>query len=76
MATLKEIPKGNFIESNALYDAAVESDSNDSLLPKIQRDQISLAKFLGSGAFGEVMSILLCNNFMRDYFIIVGDDRE
>lgn len=54
LATLREIPRGNFVEANALYVAAVESDSDDSLLPKIQRDQISLAKFLGSGAFGEV----------------------
>ncbi|OXU31361.1 hypothetical protein TSAR_014934 [Trichomalopsis sarcophagae] len=54
LATLREIPRGNFVEANALYVAAVEADSDDSLLPKIQRDQISLAKFLGSGAFGEV----------------------
>ncbi|XP_014223646.1 proto-oncogene tyrosine-protein kinase ROS [Trichogramma pretiosum] len=55
LATLKEIPKGNFIENNALYVAAVESETDDSeMLPKIQREQISLAKFLGSGAFGEV----------------------
>ncbi|XP_011494388.1 PREDICTED: proto-oncogene tyrosine-protein kinase ROS [Ceratosolen solmsi marchali] len=54
LATLREIPRGNFVETNALYVAAVETDSDDSLLPKIQREQISLAKFLGSGAFGEV----------------------
>ena len=54
LATLKEIPRGNFVESNALYVAAIEADSDDSLLPKIQKEQISLDKFLGSGAFGEV----------------------
>ncbi|XP_058790421.1 proto-oncogene tyrosine-protein kinase ROS [Phymastichus coffea] len=54
LATLREIPRGNFVETNALYVAAIESDSDDSLLPKIQREQISLNKFLGSGAFGEV----------------------
>lgn len=54
LATLREIPRGNFVEANALYVAAVEADTDDSLLPKIQRDQISLARFLGKGAFGEV----------------------
>lgn len=54
LATLREIPRGNFVETNALYVAAVEAESNETLLPKIQRDQISLNKFLGSGAFGEV----------------------
>ena len=57
LATLREIPRGNFVEANALYVAAVETDSEDSLLPKIQREQISIVKFLGSGAFGEVHTI-------------------
>lgn len=54
LATLREIPRGNFVQSNALYASAVQDDSDDSMLPKIRRDQITLAKFLGSGAFGEV----------------------
>ncbi|KAJ8678681.1 hypothetical protein QAD02_014468 [Eretmocerus hayati] len=54
LATLREIPRGNFVESNALYVAAIEADMDDSLLPKIPREQISLSKFLGRGAFGEV----------------------
>ncbi|XP_014219351.1 proto-oncogene tyrosine-protein kinase ROS [Copidosoma floridanum] len=54
LATLREIPRGNFVEANSLYVAAVETDASDSLSPKIQREQISLAKFLGKGAFGEV----------------------
>ena len=57
LATLREIPRGNFVEANALYVAAAETDSEDSLLPKIQREQISIVKFLGSGAFGEVHTI-------------------
>ncbi|XP_066586207.1 proto-oncogene tyrosine-protein kinase ROS [Prorops nasuta] len=54
LATLREIPRGNFVQSNALYASAIQTDSDDSLLPKIRREQITLAKFLGSGAFGEV----------------------
>ena len=54
LATLREIPRGNFVQSNALYTPAVQSDPDDAVLPKIRRDQIKLAKFLGSGAFGEV----------------------
>lgn len=32
----------------------MQNDPDDSMLPKIKREQITLAKFLGSGAFGEV----------------------
>lgn len=58
LATLREIPRGNFIQSNALYASSLQNDQDHSSLPKIRRDQITLAKFLGSGAFGEVR-----NNF-------------
>ncbi|XP_006571432.2 proto-oncogene tyrosine-protein kinase ROS isoform X4 [Apis mellifera] len=54
LATLREIPRGNFVQSNALYASTLQNDSDDSTLPKIRREQITLAKFLGSGAFGEV----------------------
>lgn len=54
LATLREIPRGNFVQSNALYASSLQNDHDDSTLPKIRRDQITLAKFLGSGAFGEV----------------------
>ncbi|XP_023290821.1 proto-oncogene tyrosine-protein kinase ROS isoform X2 [Orussus abietinus] len=54
LATLREIPRGNFVQSNALYASAIQNDSDDLALPKIRREQITLAKFLGSGAFGEV----------------------
>nr|XP_012141859.1 PREDICTED: proto-oncogene tyrosine-protein kinase ROS isoform X2 [Megachile rotundata] len=54
LATLREIPRGNFVQSNALYASTLQTDSDDSTLPKIRREQITLAKFLGSGAFGEV----------------------
>ncbi|XP_046600630.1 proto-oncogene tyrosine-protein kinase ROS isoform X2 [Neodiprion lecontei] len=54
LATLREIPRGNFMQSNTLYATATQDDPDDSSLPKIKREQITLAKFLGSGAFGEV----------------------
>ncbi|XP_034935442.1 proto-oncogene tyrosine-protein kinase ROS isoform X2 [Chelonus insularis] len=54
LATLREIPRGNFVQSNTLYVSSLQHDHDDSMLPKIRRDQITLAKFLGSGAFGEV----------------------
>lgn len=54
LATLREIPRGNFVQSNALYASAIQNDPDNSSLPKIRREQITLAKFLGSGAFGEV----------------------
>lgn len=57
LATLREIPRGNFVQSNALYASTLQNDPDDSTLPKIRREQITLAKFLGSGAFGEVSHI-------------------
>lgn len=57
LATLREIPRGNFVQTNALYASTLQNDPDDSTLPKIRREQITLAKFLGSGAFGEVSDI-------------------
>ncbi|KAL6432291.1 hypothetical protein ACFW04_006732 [Cataglyphis niger] len=54
LATLREIPRGNFVQSNALYSSTLQNDPDDSALPKIKQEQITLAKFLGSGAFGKV----------------------
>ncbi|XP_046814673.1 proto-oncogene tyrosine-protein kinase ROS isoform X2 [Vespa crabro] len=54
LATLREIPRSNFVQPNALYASTMQNDPDDSMLPKIKREQITLAKFLGSGAFGEV----------------------
>ncbi|KAI4491041.1 hypothetical protein M0802_010458 [Mischocyttarus mexicanus] len=54
LATLREIPRSNFVQPNALYVSTMQNDPDDSMLPKIKREQITLAKFLGSGAFGEV----------------------
>ncbi|PNF32886.1 hypothetical protein B7P43_G01836 [Cryptotermes secundus] len=57
LATLRELPRrGNFIQNtNALYITAdIPTDEEIALLPHIRRDQITLTKFLGSGAFGEV----------------------
>lgn len=61
LATLRELPRrGNFIHrTNTLYSAAGANtdgptDEEVALLPHIRRHQITLTKFLGSGAFGEV----------------------
>ncbi|XP_046670760.1 proto-oncogene tyrosine-protein kinase ROS-like isoform X1 [Homalodisca vitripennis] len=58
LANLRELPRRvNFIQnSNALYTAAdfIPTDREIALLPHIRRDHITLTKFLGSGAFGEV----------------------
>ncbi|XP_064488538.1 proto-oncogene tyrosine-protein kinase ROS-like isoform X2 [Ornithodoros turicata] len=57
LATLSELPHhGNFIQqNNALYALGdIPSDEILASLPLIERDQIILTKFLGSGAFGEV----------------------
>lgn len=63
LATLRELPRrGNFIHrTNTLYSAYPASNLQDgptdeevALLPHIRRHQITLTKFLGSGAFGEV----------------------
>lgn len=55
LPTLREIPRGNFVQTNALYcPLTLQCDNDDMMLPKIKRDQIILNRFLGSGAFGEV----------------------
>ncbi|XP_043482361.1 proto-oncogene tyrosine-protein kinase ROS isoform X2 [Leptopilina heterotoma] len=55
LATLREIPRGNFIQSNALYGpSTLQVGQDDEMLPKLKRDEIILSRFLGSGAFGEV----------------------
>lgn len=54
LATLREIPRGNFVQSNALYVSSSQNDHDDLMLPKIRGDQLKSDKFLGSGAFGEV----------------------
>lgn len=57
LATLRELPRrGNFVHNtNALYTTAdIPTDEEIALLPHIRRDRITLTKFLGSGAFGEV----------------------
>lgn len=78
LATLREIPRGNFVQSNALYASTLQNDPDDSALPKIKQEQITLAKFLGSGAFGKVKfnfqhslyTIYLCYNIYEIYIII------
>lgn len=56
MATLRDLPRNvNFVQSNnILYSNHPITDAELALLPQIQRDQITMSSFLGSGAFGEV----------------------
>lgn len=59
LVNLRELPMGsNFIKNNnILYIPQDEDNQNDnefSQMPRIRREQITLTKFLGSGAFGEV----------------------
>jgi proto-oncogene tyrosine-protein kinase ROS len=55
---LQEIPTAaSVVKNNTLYTPQVEEfQAVDDLtqVPRIKREQISLTKFLGSGAFGEV----------------------
>lgn len=56
LATLQNLPRnGTFVQSNnILYTFSPITDGDIALLPQIRRDQITIASFLGSGAFGEV----------------------
>lgn len=56
LATLQNLPRnGTFVQSNnILYTFSPITDGDIALLPQIRRDQITIANFLGSGAFGEV----------------------
>lgn len=73
LATLREIPRGNFVQSNALYDPltlqSINHQDDDALLPKIKREQIILTKFLGSGAFGEVCSFQIKQDIKKCFNI-------
>lgn len=67
LATLREMPRGNFVQSNVLYASTLQCDPDDSALPKIRQDQITLARFLGSGAFGKVTTNSLDTPFTFDF---------
>lgn len=55
LATLREQPRRGVHSTNILY---VPSANPEDDLPHIRRDQITLTKFLGSGAFGEVSNVI------------------
>jgi proto-oncogene tyrosine-protein kinase ROS len=54
LATLRELPRRGIHNTNVLYVSTQPTSDEVTLLPHIRRDQITLMKFLGSGAFGEV----------------------
>ena len=55
LAQLRDLPiRGGFINNdNPMYQVDI-TDEDLAMIPKIKRSQITLTKFLGSGAFGEV----------------------
>ncbi|KAJ8921659.1 hypothetical protein NQ315_010568, partial [Exocentrus adspersus] len=54
LATLRELPRRGIHNTNILYVSTQQPPDEINMLPHIRRDQITLTKFLGSGAFGEV----------------------
>ncbi|XP_045468365.1 proto-oncogene tyrosine-protein kinase ROS isoform X2 [Harmonia axyridis] len=54
LATLRELPRRGVHNTNVLYVSTQPTPEEIKLLPHIKREQITLTKFLGSGAFGEV----------------------
>ncbi|KAH1022662.1 hypothetical protein HUJ04_012034 [Dendroctonus ponderosae] len=54
LATLRELPRRGVHNTNILYVSSTPDGDDLAKLPHIRRDRISLNKFLGSGAFGEV----------------------
>ncbi|XP_067675199.1 proto-oncogene tyrosine-protein kinase ROS-like isoform X2 [Haliotis asinina] len=55
LATLRELPHTTVQQSNTLYAINITPTAEDiEALPHFMRDQLTLTKFLGSGAFGEV----------------------
>ncbi|GAB0094112.1 Tyrosine-protein kinase receptor [Sergentomyia squamirostris] len=61
LANLRELPHGASLHFNVLYTTGPLSESDVASLPQIRRDQITMTKFLGSGAFGEVYEGCLKN---------------
>ncbi|KAL1489268.1 hypothetical protein ABEB36_014201 [Hypothenemus hampei] len=54
LATLRELPRRGVHSTNILYVSSTPNLGDLAMLPHIRRHQITLTKFLGSGAFGEV----------------------
>ncbi|XP_074649999.1 proto-oncogene tyrosine-protein kinase ROS-like [Tubulanus polymorphus] len=55
LANLRELPAISVQQTNTLYAIGiVPSEEEIAKLPHFRRDQLTLTKFLGSGAFGEV----------------------
>ncbi|XP_029659967.1 proto-oncogene tyrosine-protein kinase ROS-like isoform X2 [Formica exsecta] len=53
LAILHEIPDGN-IQFSTFYNPMLQCNSDEYILTEIKREEISLEKLLGSGAFGKV----------------------
>jgi proto-oncogene tyrosine-protein kinase ROS len=68
LATLRELPGGSsFVhESNILYGGNLILDLDLAGVPKISWHHITVTKFLGSGAFGEVYEGIASNLLMNE----------
>ncbi|XP_072756793.1 proto-oncogene tyrosine-protein kinase ROS-like isoform X2 [Anoplolepis gracilipes] len=54
LATLDEIPQTGNIQPNAMYASRLQFNRNKLTLTIVEKNQITLEKFVGSGAFGKV----------------------
>ena len=62
LARIRELPlRSGFIDANnPMYQMCqTPTDEELEVIPKVKRCQLTLTKFLGSGAFGEVHTTLL-----------------
>ncbi|XP_041979738.1 proto-oncogene tyrosine-protein kinase ROS isoform X2 [Aricia agestis] len=76
LATLRQLPIRH--STNILYNQGVHlpSDAEIAGLPHIRREQITLTKFLGSGAFGEVFEGIARNLISGDTKVAVKTLRK
>lgn len=63
---LPEMPNSN-IQFNTLYSPVLQHSSDENVLTEIKREDISVGKLLGSGAFGEVNT-----NFFDELLYIIN----
>ncbi|KAL6446720.1 hypothetical protein ACFW04_001277 [Cataglyphis niger] len=54
MTKLEILPEKSNVEINTLYNPVLQHNLDENVLTEIKREDISVGKFLGRGAFGEV----------------------
>ena len=74
LANFRELPfRAGFMDANnPMYQMEAPTDEELKIIPKIERSQITLTKFLGSGAFGEVFEgnclFILTTQWFNSFF--------